>query len=94
MYIILLYILYYYIYYTYNFLCLCIFTLFLVLAAASMCGFIYLAMRLDWKRILVASLSVAGLHAFGVAPFWENFWFTALFSVCPICCNVSNYLYI
>ena len=58
--------------------------LFVVLAAASKCVFIYLAMQVDWKRILVASLSVAGLHAFGVAPLWENFWLTDLFSVSPI----------
>ena len=38
----------------------------------------------DWKRILVAPLSAAGLHTFGVTPLWENFWLTALFSVCPI----------
>ena len=56
----------------------------MVLAAASKCGFIYLEMQVDWKRILVASLSVAGWHAFGVAPLWENFWLTALFGVCPI----------
>ena len=57
---------------------------FVVLAAASKCGFIYLAMQVDWKRILVAPLSAAGLHTFGVTPLWENFWLTALFSVCPI----------
>ena len=51
----------------------------MVLAAVSKCGFIYLAMQVDWKRILVASLSVVGLHAFGVAPLWENFWLAALF---------------
>ena len=50
-----------------------------VLAAASKSGFIYLAIQGDWKRILVASLSVAGLHAFGEASLWDNFWLTALF---------------
>ena len=52
---------------------------FAVLAAASKCGFNYLAMQVDWKRILVASHTVDGLHAFGVAPLWENFWLTAFF---------------
>ena len=50
-----------------------------VLAAASKSGFIYVAMQGDWKRILVASLSMAGLHASGVAPLRDNFWLTALF---------------
>ena len=49
-----------------NFLEVC--SWFMVQPAASKCSFIYLAMQVDWKCILVASLSVAGLHAFGVAP--------------------------
>ena len=50
-----------------------------VLAAALKSGFVYVSMQGDWKRILLASPSVAGLHAFGVAPLWDNVWLTALF---------------
>ena len=28
------------------------------------------AMQVDWKHVLVASLFVAGLHAFGNMPLW------------------------
>ena len=52
---------------------------FVVLAAASKCSFNYLAMQVDWKHILLGFLSMDELHAFGVAPLWDNFWLTALF---------------
>ena len=54
-------------------------------------------MQVDWKRILVAPLSVVGLHAFGVASAFMGEllvdWSFLVF-VQFICYNVSNYLYI
>ena len=44
-----------------------VFDKFVVLAAASKCGFNYLAIQVDWKCISVSSFSVDGFHVFGVA---------------------------
>ena len=60
-----------------------------VLVIPSKCGFNYLGVQVDWKHILVASVSMDVLHIFGVAPFWEHFWLTA-----PFQCFSNSYFII